>query len=165
MSKSQHRQHPTPSSFTFLVFTKNNLPFLYGGGPSPHFFFNIPKIIKHFSKGGARAPRAPLLDPPLQEIVWNFVPVDQTSAISLVVGCKLAPNMEQKYRVESEGGACNLVIDNLSSAHAGTYTCQDFVTGLKPASSELIVLGDFVATLLLRANLHVAEVQVLKRKC
>ena len=102
---------------------------------------------------------------PTQEIVWSFVPVNQTSAVALAVGCKLAPNVEQRYRVESEGGACHLLIDSLSAAHAGTYTCQDFVTGLKPASSELIVLGDFLATLLLRANLHVAEVQVLKRKC
>ena len=80
---------------------------------------------------------------PTQEIVWNFVPVNQTLAITIVVGCKVGPSMEQKYRVESEGGACNLVIDNLSSAHAGTYTCQDFGTGVKPASAQLIVLGNF----------------------
>ena len=56
---------------------------------------------------------------------------------------KVFPRVGQWYNVDASEGACHLVIDELSSAHAGTYTCQDTTSEEKPASAQLIVLGGF----------------------
>ena len=53
--------------------------------------------------------------------------------------------MAHMYRVNTAEGACHLVIDRLETAHAGSYTCQDFLAVGRPSSAQLVVLGELAS--------------------
>ena len=78
---------------------------------------------------------------PGQKIAWTFVPAFSASSVTIVSGCEVVPGAGGRYRVATMYDACHLVIDKLSSAHAGAYTCQYLGSSEKPAEAQLVVLS------------------------
>jgi len=76
-----------------------------------------------------------------QQIIWLFAPVGTTSSVSIVNNCRPIPGFDNKYGVDSGDFNCNLIIHNITSAQAGTYTCQDSTSTDLPVSAQLTALG------------------------
>lgn len=74
-------------------------------------------------------------------IAWSFVAVGELPAVSLISNCEVLPGYADKYRVEKSDVACNLIIDELTEAHAGTYTCQDLSIADLAFSAQVIYIG------------------------
>jgi len=59
-----------------------------------------------------------------QNIAWTFCP--RNSGPQLIASnCNLSPKAADSYRLDKSNNGCNLVIDNVTMNHYGTYTCQD----------------------------------------
>ena len=76
-----------------------------------------------------------------RDVFWIFARFNNDVPVTIVTGCKVQPAVGDLFRVDTEDESCNLVIDRLTLAHAGTYICQDVVTTDRPSSAQLIVLG------------------------
>jgi len=77
------------------------------------------------------------------DVVWNFSPINTIFPVTIVAGCEVVTAASDMFRVDTQQEACHLVIDRLTLDHAGWYTCEDFVTGDKPTSAQLVVLGSY----------------------
>ena len=76
-----------------------------------------------------------------QQVVWTFVKYGGYFAITVVNGCSGAGRVMAGYRVDTSSDAFLLIIDRLTLAHAGTYTCQDLTSSEEPLIAQLVVLG------------------------
>ena len=74
------------------------------------------------------------------QVVWTFVQYGSMHSIVVSSGCG-GSRVLAGYRVDTGGGAYLLIIDRLTLAHAGTYTCQDLTSSLLPVAAQLVVLG------------------------
>jgi len=59
-----------------------------------------------------------------QNIDWTFCSRG-SPPYSIADNCNLVSSAVGKYTLDKSNGACNLVIDNVTLSHLGTYTCQD----------------------------------------
>jgi len=61
-----------------------------------------------------------------QNIDWTFCS-RSAGPYTIASNCNLASSQVGRYRLDttSNANACNLVIDNVTVSHYGTYTCQD----------------------------------------
>jgi len=77
-----------------------------------------------------------------ENILWEFAAEGKKTPITIVEGCKTEEMYSNSYRVKMSNTACNLVIDNLTLAMAGTYTCTDRKDGSTSVSTEYNVTVD-----------------------
>jgi len=75
------------------------------------------------------------------KIQWQFLAVGSTTPLYIVDSCKVNSKYIDAYAVDETDNACNLRIDSVTIALAGTYTCTDISRRSVTASSELIVLA------------------------
>ena len=75
-----------------------------------------------------------------QQVVWTLVRYGRTYSVTVVNGCS-GGRVMAGYRVDTRSDAFLLIIDRLTLAHAGTYTCQDLKATTQPVAAQLIVLG------------------------
>jgi hypothetical protein len=59
-----------------------------------------------------------------QNIAWTFCPRNGAPKV-IVSNCNVLPSAADNYRLDKTANACNLIIDNVTVSHLGTYTCQD----------------------------------------
>jgi len=59
-----------------------------------------------------------------QNIAWTFCSRD-SGPHPIATNCVLVPSAVGKYRLEKTGNSCNLIVDNVTANHWGTYNCQD----------------------------------------
>jgi len=59
-----------------------------------------------------------------QNIAWMFCPRN-TGPYLIAVNCVVVQSAADSYSLDKTSNACNLVIDNVTASHYGTYTCQD----------------------------------------
>ena len=75
-----------------------------------------------------------------QQVVWTLVRYGRTYSVTVVNGCS-GGRVMAGYRVNTGSNAFLLIIDRLTLAHAGTYTCQDLTSSEEPLIAQLVVLG------------------------
>ena len=76
-----------------------------------------------------------------QQVVWTLVRYGRTYSVTVVNGCSGAGRVMAGYRVDTRSDAFLLIIDRLTLAHAGTYTCQDLTSSEERLIAQLVVLG------------------------
>jgi len=75
-----------------------------------------------------------------QDIIWLFAPTGSSSSVTIVVNCSPVEGFNNKYSVDKQDSSCNLVIHDVTSSQAGTYTCQDYRSTARPVSAQLVIL-------------------------
>jgi hypothetical protein len=71
-----------------------------------------------------------------QNILWTFCPRNG-APYAIASNCAIVPSEVGRYRVDKANYGCNLVIDNVTASHLGTYTCQDLTLSDHGHSAEL----------------------------
>jgi len=79
-----------------------------------------------------------------QEIAWLFCPRN-CAADQIAVNCALVPSAVGNYKLDKTYNACNLVIDNVTTIHLGTYTCKDLSLNDRGHFAELSSPNDNLA--------------------
>jgi len=77
-----------------------------------------------------------------KNVQWHFLAAEPLlSSLTMIVDeCEVVPLFIEEYEVDTTADSCNLKIDNLTLALAGTYTCNDNSQRSSTSSAELIVL-------------------------
>ena len=75
-----------------------------------------------------------------QQVVWTLVRYGRTYSVTVVNGCS-GGRVMAGYRVDTRSDAFLLIIDRLTLAHAGAYTCQDLTSSEAALTAQLVVLG------------------------
>jgi len=57
-------------------------------------------------------------------IAWTFCSASGGPS-QIAVNCAVVPAVSDSYRLDKSNNGCNLVIDNVTASHYGTYNCQD----------------------------------------
>jgi hypothetical protein len=72
-----------------------------------------------------------------QNVAWTLCPKDGGKPIVIASGCSIVPSEVGRYRLDKANYGCDLVIDNVTASHLGTYTCQDLTKTDHGHSAEL----------------------------
>jgi len=73
---------------------------------------------------------------------WTVVSAgNQQSSAQIVSNCVVLEIFKDYFDVDTTGGACNLIINNVTLFHAGLYTCQEVVALDRPSSAQIVVIG------------------------
>jgi len=75
------------------------------------------------------------------KVDWMFIPEGSTSPQVIVEKCLADKRYIDSYVVDTTGKSCNLEIESLTLAMAGTYTCTDRSRRSTTASAKLVVLA------------------------
>jgi len=59
-----------------------------------------------------------------QNIAWTFCPRNGGSRL-ITNNCAVVSSASSSYKVDKSNNGCDLVIDNVTTSHLGSYTCQD----------------------------------------
>jgi len=74
------------------------------------------------------------------KVLWSFLPKGSYKSAVIVQNCNVDCRHIDEYDINTNNKACNLVIDNVTMALAGTYACSDRSKESFTAAAELIVL-------------------------
>jgi len=83
-----------------------------------------------------------------QNIAWTFCPRNGGSRL-ITNNCAVVSSARSSYKVDKSNSGCDLVIDNVTASHLGSYTCQDLSLN---DTGHVVKLGNTNENLALRKN-------------
>lgn len=83
-----------------------------------------------------------------QNIAWTFCPRNGGPSL-IATNCAVVKSAAGTYRVDTTANSCNLIVDNVTASHLGTYRCQDLSLN---DPGHVVHLGNSQENLALRKN-------------
>jgi len=74
------------------------------------------------------------------KIEWIFTATGSHSPITIAQNCKLDKRAIDHHKLDTEANSCNLEIEHLTFALAGSYTCSDRSERSSVSTAQLVIL-------------------------